>query len=199
MITEKRKFTLTPAGKYIYHQSKNIIENIEDMQEKAKFTDQRKAFSDEFINFPICTQYFSIKVPIYNELFNNNEVTLEDIKDKPIIIIVSPSQAPIEAILKVDLYGTAVLLEEVGKVIKKGGVGVTISSQSGKRMEQLSKEEDELLATTDTEKLLKLDILQPENITDTLHAYQMAKRCNEKRVMFEACRWAEYVCKMSSW
>ena len=30
---------------------------------------------------------------------------------------VSPSQAPIEAILKVDLYGT-VLLEEVGKVIK---------------------------------------------------------------------------------
>lgn len=91
------------------------------------------------------------------------------------------------------------LLEEVGKVIKKGGVGVTISSQSGKRMEQLSKEEDELLVTTDTEKLLKLDILQPENITDTLHAYQMAKRCNEKRVMFEACRWAEYVCKMSSW
>ena len=40
---------------------------------------------------------------------------------------VSPSQAPIEAILKVDLYGTAVLLEEVGKVIEKGGVGVTIS------------------------------------------------------------------------
>ena len=84
---------------------------------------------------------------------------------------VSPSQAPIEAILKVDLYGTAVLLEEVGKVIKKGGVGVTILSQSGKRMKQLTKEEDELLATTDTDELLKLDILQPENITDTLHAY----------------------------
>ena len=128
MIREKRKFTQTPAGKYIYHQSKNIIENIEDMQEKAKFTDQRKAFSDEFINFPICTQYFSIKVTIYNELFNNNEVTLEDIKDKPIIIIVSPSQAPIEAILKVDLYGTAVLLEEVGKVIKKGGGGGATAS-----------------------------------------------------------------------
>lgn len=74
---------------------------------------------------------------------------------------VSPSQAPIEAILKVDLYGTAVLLEEVGKVIKKGGVGVTISSQSG-------------------------------------HAYQMAKRCNEKRVMFEACRWAERGARVSS-
>lgn len=104
---------------------------------------------------------------------------------------VSPSQAPIEAILKVDLYGTAVLLEEVGKVIAKGGVGVTISSQSGWRMPRLTAEEDRALATTPTEELLDLEILQPENIRDTLHAYQMAKRCNEKRVMYEACRWGE--------
>lgn len=102
---------------------------------------------------------------------------------------VSPSQAPVEAILKVDLYGTAVLLEEVGKVIAPGGVGVTISSQSGWRMPALTAEEDELLATTPTEELLKLEILQPANIRDTLHAYQMAKRCNEKRVMAEAVKW----------
>jgi NAD(P)-dependent dehydrogenase (short-subunit alcohol dehydrogenase family) len=102
---------------------------------------------------------------------------------------VSPSQAPIETILKVDLYGTAVLLEEVGKVIKQGGVGVTISSQSGWRMPALTAEEDELLATTPTEELLNLDILQPQNIRDTLHAYQIAKRCNEKRVMAEAIKW----------
>ena len=102
---------------------------------------------------------------------------------------VSPSQAPVEAILKVDLYGTAVLLEEVGKVIAPGGAGVTISSQSGWRMPALTAEEDELLATTPTEELLSLDILQPENIRDTLHAYQMAKRCNEKRVMAEAVKW----------
>lgn len=104
---------------------------------------------------------------------------------------VSPSQAPIEAILKVDLYGTAVLLEEVGKIIKKGGVGVTISSQSGWRMPALTAEEDELLATTPTEELLNLPLLQPEYIRDTLHAYQMAKRCNEKRVMAEAVRWGK--------
>ncbi len=104
---------------------------------------------------------------------------------------VSPSQAPIEAILKVDLYGTAVLLEEVGKVIAKGGCGVTISSQSGWRMPQLTAEEDRLLATTPTEELLDLEILQPENIKDTLHAYQMAKRCNEKRVMAECIKWGE--------
>ena len=104
---------------------------------------------------------------------------------------VSPSQAPVEAILKVDLYGTAVLLEEVGKVIAPGGCGVTISSQSGWRMPALTAQEDELLATTPTEELLSLDILQPENIKDTLHAYQMAKRCNEKRVMAEAVKWGE--------
>ena len=104
---------------------------------------------------------------------------------------VSPSQAPIEVILKVDLYGTAVLLEEVGKVIVEGGCGVTISSQSGWRMPQLTAEEDCLLATTPTDELLSLDILQPENIRDTLHAYQLAKRCNEKRVMAECINWGK--------
>lgn len=102
---------------------------------------------------------------------------------------VSPSQAPVETILKVDLYGTAVLLEEVGKVIAEGGVGVTVSSQSGWRMPQLTAQEDELLATTPTEELLRLPMLQPENIRDTLHAYQIAKRCNEKRVMAQAVEW----------
>ena len=104
---------------------------------------------------------------------------------------VSPSQAPIEAILKVDLYGTAVLLEEVGKVIAQGGVGVTISSQSGWRMPTLTVEQDLLLATTPAKELLKLDFLQPENIRDTLHAYQMVKRCNEKRVMAQAVEWGK--------
>lgn len=158
LIREKRTFTLTTAGKYIYHQSKNILQNIDEMKEKAKFiantknysikigylknytgkelqraivefnkkfpeveielvsgthdelgnkvfnneidlkfTDQRKAFSDEFVNFPVCTQYFSIKVPIYNELANNDEVILEDIKDIPIILIATKEQRESEA------------------------------------------------------------------------------------------------------
>lgn len=111
---------------------------------------------------------------------------------------VSPSQAPIETILAVDLYGTAILLEEVGKVVMEGGSGVTISSQSGKRMPQLTVEEDRLLATTPTEELLALPMLQPENIHDTLHAYQMAKRCNEKRVMAEAVKWGERGARVNS-
>ena len=111
---------------------------------------------------------------------------------------VSPSQAPIETILKVDLYGTAVLLEEVGKVIKEGGTGVTVSSQSGHRVPALGAEIDEQLATTPTEKLLDLEVLQPENIRDTLHAYQLAKRCNVKRVMYESVRWGKRKARINS-
>lgn len=111
---------------------------------------------------------------------------------------VSPSQASIETILKVDLYGTAVLLEEVGKVIKEGGTGVTISSQSGHRMPALAPEVDELLALTPTEELLNLEALQPRRVKDTLHAYQMAKRCNVKRVMAEAVKWGQRGARINS-
>lgn len=111
---------------------------------------------------------------------------------------VSPSQAPIETILQVDLYGTAVLLEEVGQVIAPSGAGVTISSQSGHRMPALTPEEDALLACTPPEELLQLDLLRPDRVRDTLHAYQLAKRCNEKRVMFEAVRWGERGARINS-
>ena len=111
---------------------------------------------------------------------------------------VSPSQASIETILKVDLYGTAVLLEGVGKVIKEGGVGVTISSQSGHKMKDLGAEIDNQLATTPTEELLDLEVLQIKNIKDTLHAYQLAKRCNVKRVMGCAVKWGEKGARINS-
>lgn len=111
---------------------------------------------------------------------------------------VSPSQASIETILKVDLYGTAVLLEEVGKVIAEGGVGVTISSQSGHRMPALTPEQDRLLAMTPADNILSLEMLQPENIKDTLHAYQMAKRCNVKRVMAESVKWGKRGARINS-
>lgn len=90
------------------------------------------------------------------------------------------------------------MLEEVGKIIKHGGVGVTISSQSGHRMPALTPEQDALLALTPTEELLSLDMLQEENIHDTLHAYQMAKRCNVKRVMAEAVKWGERGARINS-
>lgn len=111
---------------------------------------------------------------------------------------VSPSQAPIEAILKVDLYGTAVLLEEIGKVIQEGGSGVVISSQSGHRLGVLSQEQSDLLATTPTEELLKLSFLQSGEVKDTLHAYQLSKRCNVLRVMSEAVNWGKKGARINS-
>jgi NAD(P)-dependent dehydrogenase (short-subunit alcohol dehydrogenase family) len=104
---------------------------------------------------------------------------------------VSPSQAPKEAVLKVDLYGTALILEEFGNVIAEGGSGVVIASMSGHRLPALTPEQDKELATTPVEKLLALPWLQPDKIKDTLHAYQVAKRGNSLRVMAEAVRWGK--------
>lgn len=103
---------------------------------------------------------------------------------------VSPSQAPPATILAIDLYGTAVLLEEFGKVIAPGGAGVVIASQSGHRLAALTPEENEALATTPADELLALPMLQPDQVSDPLHAYQLAKRGNSLRVMAEAVRWA---------
>jgi len=104
---------------------------------------------------------------------------------------VSPSQAPPEDILAVDLYGTAVVLEEFGNVIARGGAGVVIASQSGHRLGALTREQNAALATTPAEELLNLPMLQPDQVADTLHAYQLAKRGNALRVMAEAVRWAK--------
>jgi len=102
---------------------------------------------------------------------------------------VSPSQAPVNVILQTDLYGTAVLMEEVGKVIAEGGSGIIISSQSGHRLGALPQEESDALAMTPSEELLTLPFLN--EITDTLKAYQYSKRCNVLKVMFEATRWGK--------
>lgn len=102
---------------------------------------------------------------------------------------VSPSQASAEQVLKVDLYGTSVLLEEFGKVMAPGGAGIVISSQSGHRLPALSVEDNKALAMTPTEKLLDLPILQPDVITDSLAAYQYAKRTNVLRVAAESVKW----------
>ena len=75
---------------------------------------------------------------------------------------VSPTQASPGTILKVDLYGTALVLEEFGSVIARGGAGVVIASQSGHRLPPLTVEQNKALATTPVEELLGLPFLQPD-------------------------------------
>ena len=104
---------------------------------------------------------------------------------------VSPTQASPAAILKVDLYGTALVLEEFGNVIASGGAGIVIASQSGHRLPPLTVEQNEALVTTPADELLSLPFLQPDQVTDSLHAYQLSKRGNSLRVMAEAVRWGK--------
>ncbi len=104
---------------------------------------------------------------------------------------VSPTQASPATILKVDLYGTALVLEELGNVIARGGAGVVIASQSGHRLPALTPAQDKALATTPADELLALPMLQPNQMTDSLHAYQVSKRGNALRVMAEAVRWGK--------
>ena len=104
---------------------------------------------------------------------------------------VSPTQASPAAILKVDLYGTALVLEEFGSVIARGGAGVVIASQSGHRLPALTPDQNKALATTPVDELLALPMLQPDQVKDSLHAYQISKRGNSLRVMAEAVRWGK--------
>lgn len=104
---------------------------------------------------------------------------------------VSPTQASPATILKVDLYGTALVLEEFGNVMARGGAGVVVASQSGHRLAPLTIEQNKALATTPVEELLSLHFLQPDQVTDSLHAYQISKRGNSLRVMAEAVRWGK--------
>jgi len=114
---------------------------------------------------------------------------LEDVSGVIHAAGVSPSQAPIDAILKVDMYGTALILEVFGNVIARGGSCVVIASQSGHRLGALTDEQNRLLATTPADQLLSLPMLQPDQMKDTLHAYQLSKRGNSLRVMAESVRW----------
>ncbi len=109
---------------------------------------------------------------------------------------VSPSQASVETILRVDLYGTSMLLEEFGEVISEGGSAIVISSQSGYRLPALSPEQDAQLATTPAEELLDLPFVK--GVMDTLHAYQISKRCNSLRVRGEAPRWGRRGARVNS-
>jgi len=104
---------------------------------------------------------------------------------------VSPSQASPETILRVDLYGTALVLETFGAVISEGGSGVVIASQSGHRLPALSVEQNQSLALAPVEELLALPFLQLDQVISSLNAYQLAKRGNSLRVAAQALEWGK--------
>lgn len=82
------------------------------------------------------------------------------------------------------------MLEEFGDIIAPGGA-VVIASQSGHRHPPLTVEQNKALATAPVEELLDLPFLQPDQVTNPLHAYQLNKRGNALRVMAEVVRWGK--------
>ncbi|WP_312180546.1 SDR family oxidoreductase [Arthrobacter sp.] len=109
----------------------------------------------------------------------------------------SPVQAPVEAIWKVDLFGVAVVLEEFEKVIAPGGAGVVISSMAAYMAGgQISAEDLASLAAKPAAELLQLPFITA--IDNPGYAYSVAKRANQVRVQAESVRWGGRGARLNS-
>lgn len=110
----------------------------------------------------------------------------------------SPVQASPEAILAVDLVGTAIFLDEFATVIARGGSGLVISSMAGYMMPALHPDQDHALAQTPTDELLQLPMLSSDAVTNSGAAYAIAKRANHLRVQAAAIPWGDRGARINS-
>ena len=110
----------------------------------------------------------------------------------------SPVQATPKAILAVDLYGVAMVLEEFGDVVAGGGSGLVVSSMAGYMLPALPAEQDRALSFTPAEELLALPFLSPEAIGSSGLAYAISKRANHLRVRGAAIAWGERGARVNS-
>lgn len=110
----------------------------------------------------------------------------------------SPNMAPVAGVLKVDLYGAAVVFDEFGKIIAPGGAGLIISSMAGHMLAALPQEQDRALMLTPTEELLSLPFLQADQIPNPVVAYMIAKRANHLRVQASAITWGQRGARVNS-
>jgi NAD(P)-dependent dehydrogenase (short-subunit alcohol dehydrogenase family) len=110
----------------------------------------------------------------------------------------SPVQASIEAILKVDLLGVALVLEEFGAVIARGGAGVVISSMAGHMLPPLDPSQEQALARTRAQGLLALPFLDPKTVGNSGAAYGLSKRANQLRVQAAALTWGDRGARVNS-
>jgi NAD(P)-dependent dehydrogenase (short-subunit alcohol dehydrogenase family) len=110
---------------------------------------------------------------------------------------VSPVQASVDAIMRVDLVGTALMLDALGAVISSGGAGVFITSMAG-TMTALDPALERQLATTPTKALLEIPELAPDVVTDSGSAYGIAKRANQLRVRAASVAWGTRGARVNS-
>jgi len=110
----------------------------------------------------------------------------------------SPSQASAQAILAVDLLGTALVLKEFGEVIALGGAGVVIASMAGHMFPPLTAQQERALAHTPAGELLELDFVSPQKVTDPGIAYGIAKQANHIRVRAASTQWGRRDARVNS-
>lgn len=110
---------------------------------------------------------------------------------------VSPVQAPVEAVLRVDLLGAALMLDAFASAIAPGGAAVFIASMAG-TMAPSQPDLESRLATTPTAELLDLPELSADVISDPGTAYMMAKRANQVRVRAAALVWGHRRARVNS-
>jgi NAD(P)-dependent dehydrogenase (short-subunit alcohol dehydrogenase family) len=110
----------------------------------------------------------------------------------------SPAQACAQAILAVDLLGTAVVLEEFGEVIAPGGAGVVVASMAGHLFPPLTAEQERALAHTPANELLGLEFVSPQKITEPGIAYGIAKQANHIRVRAASAPWGRRGARINS-
>ncbi len=110
----------------------------------------------------------------------------------------SPVQASADALLRVDLYGAAVVLEEFAKVIAPGGAGLVVSSQAGHMFPPLPPEQERALAMTPARELLGLPFLSADAVPNSGVAYGIAKRANTLRVRAAAVTWGDRGARLNS-
>ncbi|GLD16541.1 short-chain dehydrogenase/reductase [Mycobacterium kiyosense] len=108
----------------------------------------------------------------------------------------SPAQASAQAIMAVDLLGTALVLQEFGEVVAPGGAGVVIASMAGHMFPPQPPEREKALAHNPPEQLLELDFIN--SITESAFAYPIAKQANHIRVRAAAAHWGRRGARINS-
>lgn len=107
----------------------------------------------------------------------------------------SPVQASAAAVFAVDLVGTALVLEEFGRVIAAGGAGVVIASMAGHLLPLLA-DQEQALASAPADELLSLSFIS--ETTDPGLAYGIAKRANQFRVAAASISWGQRGARINS-
>lgn len=111
---------------------------------------------------------------------------------------VSPEQADIDTILRVDLLGVALVLEQFCEVIEAGGAGVVIASMAGHFHPAMEPGVEHELASTPSRDLLAMAACAPARLRNAQEAYAFAKRANHLRVAAAASSWGKRGARINS-